>query len=243
MDLTNYVASLERDAPFIQSLMVESGDSIVAKADLHIHAPTRYFERSLGTLGENKSLLAIYPIISGNKFATQLAMSMLPITPTVFRKVTVSGIEYYDFFFPKGSVIHPDINSLKRDTLVYQAFDEIIGKGNVGWYLDYATMTHFFDTAKEYANANIGENHEVIELLVSLISRNPVNRRAYYRQAIKTVEDLKKIRPAFIGLKNPIYAGTNTLDRLAGSYMETGIISALTNPSERVERIEKLLRT
>lgn len=242
MDMTNFVAALERDPAYIQSLYHESGDAIIAKADLHIHAPTRYFERNLGALGEEKSLLAIYPIISGNKFATQLAMSILPISPTVFRKIIVNGSEYYDFFFPKGSVVHPNINILKRDTLVYQAFDEIMGKGNTGWYLDYETMTHFFDSAKEYASANIGETHEITELLVSLIARNPLDRRSYFRQLIKSFDDMKKHKAVFIGLKNAIYAGTNTLDRLAGSYMETGIMSALSNPSDRVERIEGLLR-
>ena len=61
----------------------------------------------------------------------------------------------------------------------------------------------------------------------------------------RVVDDLKTIRknpPAYIALKNLTYAATNTVARIGGSFFGDGLVSALTNPSERVERIESILR-
>ena len=43
-------------------------------------------------------------------------------------------------------------------------------------------------------------------------------------------------------MRSVIYAATNTLNKIAGSYMETGVVSALVSPSDREERIEILLK-
>jgi hypothetical protein len=130
---------------------------------------------------------------------------------------------------------------VKTDTLVYRVYNEIIAGGHTPWYLGYAEMARIFDTARYHAGANVGQNHEVTELLISLIARNPKNRHEYYRATIQDMHDLVTNPPVFIPLRSVEYAASNTLNKLAGSYFSRGVVSALVSPSERVERLDALL--
>jgi hypothetical protein len=126
--------------------------------------------------------------------------------------------------------------------LVYKIYDEIISKGRVPWYLGYLELGQIFDTAGYHAGANIGKNQEVTELIISMISRSEKDRNKYYRTTIQSLDELMTNRPAFIPLRSVQYAATNTTNKLAGSYFSDALVSALVNPSDRVERIESLLR-
>jgi hypothetical protein len=166
---------------------------------------------------------------------------MVKITPTSTIKVKFNEEEYYKFDFDAGSTVIPSLQLVQTDVLVYKIYDEIMAKGNVPWYLDYNDLGRLFDTAKYHAGANIGSNHEVTELIVSIIARNPKNRHEYYRRTVKSKEDVKKNPPAFVPLRSVVYSATNTTNKLAGSYFEAGLVSALNSPSTRTERIESIL--
>jgi hypothetical protein len=112
----------------------------------------------------------------------------------------------------------------------------------VPWYLGYPELAQLFNTARYHAGANIGSDHEVIELLVSIISRDPKDITRYYRQVAKTMQEVKKNPPIYTPLKSVANVATNTTNKLAGSYFSEGVVSALVNPAERTERIEGILR-
>ena len=166
---------------------------------------------------------------------------MMRIEPTSTMKVVIDGTGYYEFTFEPGSTVVASTSLVRTDTLVYRIYDEIIAKGRIPWYLGYAELGKLFDTAKYHADANIGMNHEVTEMLVSLISRNAEDRHRYYRQTVSSLEDLIIKPPVFIPLRNVSYSATNTTNKLAGSYFSEGMVSALVSPSDRVERIEDIL--
>ena len=85
-------------------------------------------------------------------------------------------------------------------------------------------------------------NPEVMELIASMVSRNQKNRLEYYRHTIQNRDELKTNPPLFVALRSVSDSATNTTNKLGGSYFEEGLTSALVNPTERVERIEDLLR-
>jgi hypothetical protein len=124
---------------------------------------------------------------------------------------------------------------------VYKVYKEIIEGGHTPWYMGYNEMARIFDTARYHAGANVGGNHEVTELLVSIVARNAANRHEYYRTTIKDMRDLETNKPVFIPLRSVEFAASNTLSKLAGSYFSRGVVSALVSPSERVERLDALL--
>lgn len=241
MDFRQYI----HDAPKAHAALRELEDGrLVAKSALKIVVPARFAERGLAYVGIDTQIVAIFAIIvEDHYYGVSIANAMMRITPSSTNKVMYDDDEYYEFSFDAGATVCPSLQLVKIDTLVYNIYDEILAKGRVPWYLsrdqeDYELMGKLFETAKEHANANIGQQQEVVELMVSLIARDPDNRTKYYRQVLAT--DPKK-KPAFIPLRSVAYAATNTLNKLAGSYAKDGMVSALVSPTERVERLESLL--
>lgn len=237
MDYRHYI----HDGDKVQACLAEvEGNRLVAKKPLKIVIPARFAERGLAFVGISTRIVGIYAIIVDDQYyGVSMACAMMNITPSSTAKVMYDDDEYYEFSFDAGATICPQLNLVKIDTLVYNIYDEIISKGRVPWYLSYELLGALFDTAKEHAGANIGQQQEVTELMVSIIARDPDNRVMYYRQ-VAAIDPKKK--PVFIPLKSVAYAATNTLNKLAGSYAKDGMVSALVTPTERVERLEGLLR-
>lgn len=240
MDHSKYI----HDAPRVHSYIRELPDGrLVAAKPFKIVVPCRFAERGLAYVGIETSIVGIFAIIVEDQYyAVSIACAMMRITPSATTRVTYDEDEYYEFSFDAGAVIVPTTMLVKTDTLVYNIYDEILAKGRVPWYMGYEEMGQLFDSAKYHANANIGQQPEVTELMVSLVARSQENRVVYYRQVLNTPEDLKTKKLAFIQLRSVAYAATNTLTKLAGSYAKDGMISALVTPTDRVERIEGLLR-
>lgn len=234
---------LIRDAEKVKACLRELEDGrLVTTKPLKIQIPARFAERGLASIGIESFIVGIYAMILEDQYyAVSTVNAMIRIDPTSTVRITIDGDEYYEFSFDPGSTVIQSLDLVQTDTIVYKIYNEIFAKGRVPWYLGYNDLAKLFDSAKYHANANIGQNQEVTELLVSIIARNQDDRHQFYRQFARTLDDLKK-PPAFIPLRSVSYAATNTLNKLAGSYARDGLISALVNPSTRVERIEALLR-
>lgn len=208
-----------------------------------IYIPSRFESHNLAEIGIQTYIVGLAAIVVEDMYYGVFSVNaMMQIEPTSWLKVTFGGDEYYEFTFEPGATVITTTELIRNDTLVYRIYNEIFSKGHVPWYLGYSEMGKIFDTARYHAGANIGENHEVIELLVSLIARDPEDRHQYYRNVVTDKKFLLAHPPAFISLRSVTYAATNTLNKLAGSYQHEGIVSALVTPTERVERIEELLR-
>lgn len=240
MDISNLVRSPET----VKASLKRVGESIYATKPTKIYIPVRFRERNLAFVGVKTYIVGIFAIVLEDKLmATHIMDAMVQIEPTSFKIVSIDDSDYYEFFFEPGAKVVVSTNIVRRDTLVYQIYNEIISKGRVPWYMNYLDLARIFDTARKYANANVGAQREVTELIVSLISRNETDRSKYYRTSVKDIGDVYKKPPAYVPLKSVLYAATNTLNKIAGSYMSDGLISALVNPSTRVENIERVLRT
>jgi|SRR6185312_6158920 len=236
---------LIHDAAKVQSHLRELPDErLVAVKPVKIYIPSRFAERNLATIGIETRICGIAGVVVEDRYyGLFLVNAMMQIDPTSTLKVMVEEDEYYEFSFDAGATVMPTTQLVKQDTLVFRIYDEFIAKGRVPWYMGYDELGKLFDTAKTFAGANIGQNHEVTELLVSMIARDPSDRSKYYRQTVKSREDLIKHPPAIIPLRSVQYSATNTVNKLAGSYFQDALTSALVSPGSRTERIEKLLRT
>lgn len=239
---------LIRDPKKVHAALVEVPDDrgdarIVAKKQVKIYIPARFAERNLAQIGIETHIVGIYAIVVDDLFyGVSMVNAMLRIEPTSTMKILVDGDEYYEFSFDAGSTVVSSVQLVKTDTLVYRIYEEIFGKGHVPWYLGYGELAKLFDTAGHHAGVSIGSQPEVTELLVSMISRDLTDRTKYYRQTVKSLEDLVRNPPAYISLRSVQYAATNTTNKLAGSYFSDAMVSALVSPAERTERIESLLR-
>jgi hypothetical protein len=100
-------------------------------------------------------------------------------------------------------------------------------------------LTWYYDMLQV---ANVGRNEEVTETLVAIISRIKSDRNKQFRTLAGDEQAMKTQKPTYIPLRSVIYSATNTLNKLAGSYMQVGVVSALVTPSEKVEKLEEILR-
>lgn len=235
---------LVRDAEKVHAYLKELEDErLITVKGCKIYIPTRFADRGMAQIGIETYIVGIYAITVDDKYyGVSLVNAMMRIEPTSTMKVIINEEEYYEFYFEPGSTVVSKVQLVKTDTLVYRIYDEIIAKGHVPWYLGYTELGKLFDTARYHAGANIGSNHEVTELIVSMIARDAKDRHKYYRQTIKNMTDLRFNPPAFVPLRSVTYAATNTTSKLGGSYFHEGMVSSLVSPSDRVERIESLLR-
>lgn len=235
---------LIRDASKVHACLKELQDGRVVTTKLvKIYIPARFAERGLAFIGIETKIVGIYAIVVDDQYyGVSMVNAMMRIEPTATVKVSIDEEEFYEFSFEPGSTVISSVQLIKTDTLVYQIYDEIIAKGRVPWYLGYLDLGKLFDTAKYHAGANIGTNHEVIELIVSMIARDAKDRHRYYRSTVASIADMRQNPPVFIPLRSVTYAATNTLNKLAGSYFSEGLVSSLVSPTERVERMDDLLR-
>lgn len=238
------ISSLIRDAQRVQDALEELPDNrLVCKQQVKIYIPARYLERNLAYVGVDTYILGIYAMVVDDKYyAVSLVNAMMPLDPTETNRVKVDGDEYVEFVFMAGSTVIKDVVLVKTDSLVYKIYDEIFSNGQIPWYIGYEELGKIFDTAKYHAGANVGSNQEVTQLIASIVARNKNDRVQYYRNHIKSLDDLKTDPPFFVPLKSVTYSATNTVNKLGGSYMTEGVISSLVSPADRSERIERLLR-
>ena len=236
--------SLTRDASRVIETLEELPDNrLVTKKGCKIYVPARFAEHDLAVLGVKNYIVGIYAIVVDDTYyGVSTVNAMINIDPTDTNKVKIGDDDYIEFVFAPGSTVIKSLDLVKIDVLTYKIYDEIFSKGRVPLYLDYNDLGGIFDTAKYHANANLGTTGEVTQLIASMISRDPQDKTKYYRTMINDLSDVRNNPPAFIPLRSVAYAATNTTTRLGGSYFDKGVVSALVNPSDRVERIESLLK-
>lgn len=235
---------LVRDSAKVHACLKETSDGqLITTKECKIYVPQRFEQIGLASIGVETHIVGLYAIVFEDKYYGVCNVNtMMRIKPTATERIKIEGVEYFEFTFAAGSTIIPSMDLVKRDILVYYIYDEVISSGRVPWYLTYDDLGSIFDTAEEYAGANIGQNREITEMLVSLIARDKKDRAKFFRRDAVIGEEIRNIKPVFIPLSSVIHSATNTTNKLAGAYMQHGVVSALSNPATKVERIESLLR-
>lgn len=235
---------LVHDAPKVLACLKEMPDDrLITTKPLKIYIPARFSERGLAQIGVETYIVGIACLVVDDLYyGVTTVNAMWRIEPTSMLKVKVGDEEYYEFFFRAGSTVLSTLNLVKTDTLVYRIFDELITKAKVPRYLGYRELGKILDSAAKHAGTSVGDNHEVTELIVSLIARDPKDRSKYYRSTIKSLHDLVARPPVYIPMRSVQYIASNTTNRIAGSYFKDAVVSSLVQTSERVEAIENLLR-
>lgn len=239
-------SEFRRDAEKVISTLKELGGTLVTLTGCKIYFPVSFENHKLAVLeGSEIFVLGAFIIaLDDGSYGLLVANTKVKLTPSEVNYVNIDDDQYYELVFDKGSVISDNLDCLKDDVLTYYIYNAFVGKGHVPWYFTYDDMCHLFDTAKEYANAKVGENPEIIGLMMSIISRSQKDRTVHYRQVITSKTDRSpENQPAIIPISSVEFGAGTTLNKLGGNYFDKGVASALTSPTETVEDIERILRT
>jgi len=121
-------------------------------------------------------------------------------------------------------------------------FSEFVINGNVSFGFNLLDLIKLFNFAEKYCNFTVGANPQIFEAIINIISRDRQNLNQLWRYTAKTLDDITLNPPTIIGLRNAAKTSTNTTAKLVGSYFSDGKVSALINPSDRVEGVEEILR-
>ncbi len=208
-----------------------------------IQVPERYLGRHLASIGTEVHILGFFALIMEDQYySVSITDAMMRITPSSTETVDVDGTPYLEFQFEPGDRVFYSTDLVKNDTLTYYIYDELIAKGRIPWFFNYYDLAKIFETAKEHAGIDLG-NRAIIDLIVSTIARNKENMIELYRHVLKQPRDIETNPPVIVPFRSVIWNASDTTSKLIGAYFGDSITSALVNPSDRVERIEELLRT
>ncbi len=236
------VSHFQRDPDYIKKYLSVTKDQIYTKKDMTIHIPKRYTQKSLAIFGEQNYCIGIFPIIMDHRYSIMSLMSLLHLSPAIIDEVVIQDVDYYTFYYEAGSEFIHERQVVRDDATTFNVFDEFISQGNIPWFIEYLDLANLYDTSDIYADSKMPKYKYPYEILISLMTRSPKDRMQLYRYTLDQYGDLKTY-PDFTQLKSVMYMSKSTLNKLAGAYMDEGVVSALVYPNDRVERIEKLLRT
>lgn len=216
---------------------------VVARREIYIQIPVRFSERKLAFIGKESVICGICAFVTPDNFyGVSLINASFTIKPSSSEVITINGDDYHQFGFVPGDTVMEFTDLVKDDKILFPIYDEIMQKGNVPWYISYLDMGDLFSTAAKHAGANVGNEQEVIQLLASILARDPNDKSVFFRQTLTSMQDLLVKEPAFIPLRNIQYGATNTVDKISGSYWSVGLASAIASPSKRVENNDYILR-
>jgi hypothetical protein len=238
------MAKLKRNPSFVLSQLVENKTGqILTKVPCKIQVPVRFSERGLGQVGIETFTYGLFPIImETGDYAIMNVCALVELDPYKVLTTNIDEVDYHEFYFDANQVVIKAGDLVRRDDIIYNVFDELVFKGKIPWYVEYEDLGRLFDTAKDYANSNVGQNLEVIEFIASMIARSKDDRSKYIRELTNTKSDCNLDKIDYVPLASVFYSVKSTVNKIAGSYFNDGVVSALVNPTERVDKIEKILR-
>lgn len=234
----------KRNPDKVKSVLVENKDKqISTKIGCKIQFPSRFAERGIASIGSTVFCMGCFVLVlDTGDYSVININSMIELTPQKVSLTTIDEIEYYELYFDANTVVIKTSDVIKNDALMFNLFDEFIFKGKIPWYMDYSDLGKLFDTAESHGGSNVNKNLEVIEFIASLVTRLKEDRTKFVRNSIKDYSETTKDNISFVPLSSVFYSVNNTLNKLAGSYFNDGITSAIVNPTDKVEKIESILR-
>jgi hypothetical protein len=242
MDKLN-ISGLKRNSDIIKSYFKKVGETTVVKANVKILFPARYINRGLAIIGSNVKLLSIFAIVDEkNNYAVVRAPIMQEVSPYVIGEVSLDDVVYKELSFRANDVFITNNNLVKTDNFMYEVFDEFFVKGNIPWFMDYDDVANVMLETGKYADSKIGDNPLTMEILASVIARNPNDKRVFFRKKL-TPENKNKLKPVYVGLNNIYYSFESTGAKLIGGYFGYGVTAAIVDKEEETSDVAKVLRS
>jgi len=234
------VSQLTRNRQQIAAALTDpSSGKCLAKRPLKVHILKRFTENQLAFIGQHVLTLAVFGIIIDDTYYNPFSLpTMVEMHPDSIVSVKIDDVEYLELSFDKGSAVIANSRVVQKNTLPYYEHNDFISKGKGAWFLNADDMARLFTYCRKYAGRPRGANRAVMEMITSFILRRPGDLTQFFRTDPSAgPDDFTLVR-----FESVSYGASNTLAKVAGSYSEEGEISALVNPSDRLERIEEYVR-
>lgn len=211
--------------------MIFTGDT------LEVRVPARFAVYGLLDIGNTVTTLAIADLIINDQYQTGLVlMAKIEMEVSDMSTLTIGGVPYMVFHLKGGDRFIKHTEVIKNSGIVYAVFTEFLARGKIIYTINYDNITHLFDQIKHMNDSNLGVDHAVFEMIYSYLWRSTQNRSVQYRHTPMTDGG------TMISLRNVADATSTTTSKLAGSYFDVGLTSALIYPNDQPGTVEEMLR-
>lgn len=233
-----------RNADAVKATLKETPNgSLVTTTGCKIYIQESFRAKQLITLGKRVMIVGFMAIVVNDQYTVSTTPSMMEITPAKTRTVEIGGMSYYEFTFEPKSTVVKSLDLVKDNQLLYYLFEEILARGRVPFFYDYETLGTFFNGMFKYTGSSLVDTVSIAEMIIAQLARSEKNRKVPLRNLIKTEEDIHRIPFVWIPLRNVVDGSSDTVAKIAGSYAGDGLDSAIVNPTDRIQPIERILRT
>lgn len=238
------VKQLKRNVEAVLATLAELPDgSLVTKTGCVVHVPESFRAKQLVSMGKEISFIGYFAlIIPDGHYCTWKIPSMIRTMPDDIRNVEIDGKMYYELHYPKGGRVAKSTDLLVDQLTLYPLFEDVIARARSVWYYTYEQMGGFFKHAKEYTGTELYATPSVFEMVIAQQARFDGDRNETIRHVIEKREDVDKTPFTYIPMRNVEYGATDTVSKIGGSNTAEGLDSALVNPTEEVQPMERLLR-
>lgn len=231
---------LQRDPDTIKGILKEMDDgSIVVTDKCHLYVPLYWESHGLVEIAEQISLVGIYALVYGKKYALSIVSTIFNTNPSSVSQIETEDGAFYEFEYEPGDILVANKKVVKNDKLLYTVFEQMIYTGKTPAFMNYKDLGRLFDTDKSHGGVQLTATPTTMHLVLAQNARNPEDKTQYFRQ-VTNGKDFDKV--SFINLESSFFAGTNTTTKMIGSYFDDNINSALNRPAEKSEDIEEHLR-
>lgn len=234
---------LQRSAERVLNCLKTLPDgSVVTTKRLMVMFPVRFRDIRLAVIGKSSFVYGLFAFIVGDDYALCNMNGYIKLEEASISIEDIDGIPYYVYVYEEGSKVISTLDIVARSNLIFIAIDEFIFKGKVPWYVDYEDMGKLFDTAASYAGSRAKITPAMMEFFAAYVARDVNDRSKFIRETAVSLNDFKKDKIAWVPLRSVYYSAPGTVNKLSGAYFQDGVVSALVNPSSRVESVETILR-
>lgn len=235
--------TFKRNKARVDAAYKQVGTTLIALEPLKVYFPERFVERDLAKIEDVCYVLGFFAVVTeDNYYASSMVTAMMRMEPDRIGKAVIDDVPYIEFQFNKGSKFIASTDVVMNDNLPHRVYTELYSKARVPWYYDYDDIPAFFVNTRKYNGVRTADDPAIWEYIGAAMCRDPDDPTRYYRQRPTVRSDIKTKPPYYVALRNVSYGANNVVSKLSGSYFDDGVTSALTNPSDREERIETMLR-
>lgn len=226
---------MKRDKTYVQTSIQKKDDGYYTTKKTIIEFPKWYQTKGLYEISDTTILYGIFAIIVDDKYSVCRIPTIMSTTPIMVKEIERDGEEYIQLFYGPGDKIINGDTVLMQPFLSYEYFNGFYMLAKVPWFVDYDDLCIIMDNTIKYAGNNLGSSYVGNEVLATFISRNPENKRQFFRM-------LNKSHPYYVGLMDVRYSALSTIAKQAGNYPEESLVSALINPEKKPTKLETHVR-
>jgi len=238
------VSELKRDPEYFKPILKQTGETVITKKDLVVLFPQKFVDKGLSELGTTCYVMGIMALVDleAKRYTVIKVPGRIQMQPAEIDTAVINDTEYVLLEFMEDTDIISNNNIVKEAGYMFDIFDLLLIKSKIPWYLNYKDVVEVFDKINKYTGSKAADNRAVIELLTSIVARIKKNKKIQYRNYVNEIGKENEKELEWVGLENIFYSFNSTVSKIAGSYMELGLVSAIINPEKEISDLEHVLR-